>query len=357
MLSTRTRTPVAAAVGCFSLIATFLLCTLVAGAVQSAEQDAPERFASVNGVELSLERYAQALEGTARGTFYHGRPPDGDFEKYRYDVGQRLIEGELLDQEALRRGIGSDPESVETSLDSLKERYGDEPEWKEREAKIVSQLREYLAAQNRVQKLEEQIRQIPEPTDAQLRAYYLENAEQFTSPERLHVSMILLRVDASAARATWEAARDEAIRLDEKLRGGADFAELARLHSQDPSADQGGDLGFVHRGMIGAFVQTAVDELAPGELSGPVQLLEGIGLFRLEARQAGELNDLDAVRDRASALWLREAKDRAREDLLEKLRASAQLEIFDPDYIELAAKRADEAANRRAEGEEHSSPE
>ncbi|MBW2295809.1 MAG: peptidylprolyl isomerase, partial [Deltaproteobacteria bacterium] len=266
-------------------------------------------------------------------------------------------EGELLDQEAVRRGIGSDPEWVETRLDSLKERYGDEPEWKEREAKIVSQLRKSLAAQNRVQKLEEQIRQIPEPTDAHLRAYYLENAEQFTSPERLHISMVLLRVDASAARATWEAARDEAIRLDEKLRGGADFAELARLHSQDPSADQGGDLGFVHRGMIGAFVQTAVDELAPGELSGPVQLLEGIGLFRLEARQAGALNDLDVVRDRASALWLREAKDRAREDLLEKLRASAQLEIFDPDYIELAAKRADEAANRRAEGEEHSSPE
>lgn len=306
-------------------------------------------FANVNGVGLTIERYAQALHGTAQGTFYHGRPPEDGFDKFRYEVGQQLIDDELLDQEAQRREITVDRAWVDERLEALETRYGESPEWQERHDKIVAQLRTHLEAQNRVAQLDEQIQIIPDPSPAQVDAYYLEHPDQFTSPERLHVSMILLRVVPSASTTTWQAAIDEAERLAEKLRGGADFADSAHLYSQDPSADEGGDLGYVHRGMLGPSTQKVLDALEPGELSEPTQLLEGMALFRLENRLAGELQPLESVRERAAGLWIRDRKSRVRDELVAALRLSAELEIVDPAYMELAAKQIVEPGGGRAE--------
>jgi len=88
-------------------------------------------------------------------------------------------------------------------------------------------------------------------------------------------------------------------------------------------------LGFLHRDMLGSAAQDALDSLAVGNLSGPVQLLEGYALFRLDGRRAAELNPFEMVRERAAALLLRETRDANWQAFTAKLRSAAEVKIND----------------------------
>jgi hypothetical protein len=314
------------------------LAGIAEAAATEADQGEKQLFAVVNGTEISLQRYVDVLRGSSRTTFYHGTPPEEDLEAFRYDIGQRLIQGALLLQEAERRGVPPDEAWVKGRVSALSARYGDQPEWKDEGPDLMAKLEQQLSDQSRVNGLEDMIRDVPPPSDEELAVFYEANREKFTAPDRVRASIILLRVEPSANTATWAAAEEEAARLEKKVREGADFAELARLHSQDPSAEDGGDLGYMHRGMIGSIAQVALDSLEIGEISQPVQLLEGIAILRLDERIEGQVSPLETVKDRATALWLREEQERARNRLIESLVAQAEIEIRDPEYIVLEKK-------------------
>jgi len=73
------------------------------------------------------------------------------------------------------------------------------------------------------------------------------------------------------------------------LAGQARFEDLAREHSQDGSAREGGDLGWVGPGQFVPEFEAVMDGLAPGELSGPVVSRFGVHLIRVEERRASPL--------------------------------------------------------------------
>lgn len=86
----------------------------------------------------------------------------------------------------------------------------------------------------------------------------------------------------------------EAIAL--QLRGGAEFAEMAREKSTGPSGPNGGALGWFSAGMMVAPFQTAVESLKPGEVSGPVETQFGWHVIKLNETRIQEAPDLADVR-------------------------------------------------------------
>jgi peptidyl-prolyl cis-trans isomerase SurA len=114
--------------------------------------------------------------------------------------------------------------------------------------------------------------------------------------------------------------------LHERLRHGGNFAELARLYSQDGSATKGGDLGWVYPGDTVPEFEQAMDNLKPGELSEPVQTPFGFHLIEVLERR---VQDVSTERQRAAARQaLREKKlDEAYQDWLRQERDSAYIEI------------------------------
>ncbi len=92
----------------------------------------------------------------------------------------------------------------------------------------------------------------------EVKDYYDKNTAQFKDPEKIKVSHILYPGDAAGLAKAQEAIT--------KLNNGADFAELAKAESTDPSTKaNGGDLGFVQKGVMAAEFETAAFALAVGE--------------------------------------------------------------------------------------------
>ena len=79
--------------------------------------------------------------------------------------------------------------------------------------------------------------------------------------------------------------------------------------------------------MLGQYAQTALDEMSPGEITPPVDLLEGIALFRLEDRDPATQNSFEAVQERAANLLARERSEDAWDTLKDELRARATVSV------------------------------
>jgi peptidyl-prolyl cis-trans isomerase SurA len=114
--------------------------------------------------------------------------------------------------------------------------------------------------------------------------------------------------------------------LRERVVAGADFAELARLNSEDGTAPRGGDLGWVYPGDTVPEFERAMNALAPGELSAPVRTPFGFHLIEVQERRTA---DLSAERQRQQArLALRERKaDDAYQEWLRQLRDRTYVEL------------------------------
>ena len=174
-------------------------------------------------------------------------------------------------------------------------------------------------------------------TEEELRAYYEEHAADYQAPEQRRARHILIRVAPDASEEEVAKARARAEALLEELRGGADFAELARKHSQDPgSARQGGDLGFFGPGVMDPAFEQAVFALkAPGEVAGPVRTPFGFHLVQLVEVRPGETRPFEAVREEIARRLRREKAARRFFDLSEQL---ANLSFENPGSLEPAAE-------------------
>lgn len=117
-------------------------------------------------------------------------------------------------------------------------------------------------------------------------------------------------------------ARERLVQVRERIANGADFAELARLYSEDLSASRGGDLGWINPGDTVPEFERAMDALKPGELSAPVRSPFGWHLIQVEERRRGEASAerervlaREAVRSRKAEQaydeWVRQLRDQA----------------------------------------------
>jgi len=114
--------------------------------------------------------------------------------------------------------------------------------------------------------------------------------------------------------------------LRERIASGVDFAQLARLNSEDGSAARGGDLGWIHPGDTVPEFERAMHALKPGELSEPVRTPFGFHLLQVVERRTA---DVSAERQRLQARQvLRERKaEEAYQEWLRQLRDRTYVEV------------------------------
>lgn len=311
-----------------------ILSALVLAFPAQAQTPAPGSepvFATVNGTAITQRDFHTAYANHVRNKFYHR---EGVAEERllaaRQEVADQLIERILLLEEIERRKIQPNQQQVDEAIAGYEKRYAGSPMWQQNRETLLPGLKERLSEQSRLEILEKDVRRQSPSTPAELKKFYDDNPKLFTEPEKLRLHTILLKVDPSSPAAAWDAAREEAARIVARLRGGASFEELARIHSMDKSAESGGDMGYLHLGMLPEPLQARVDKLEIGVVGDPVDVLEGIGVFRLDERVPARHRSLEDVADRARDLLMREKENQAWRDFLAQLRAKADIKYLAP---------------------------
>ena len=120
-------------------------------------------------------------------------------------------------------------------------------------------------------------------TDKEVEDYYSANrATKFTTPKQAKVRYIMVRLDAGADAKQKEAAQVRANRIVAEARGGKNFAELAKKESQDPSAEKGGEIGWLNQGQLPEALDKQIFALAKGEISEPIETPVGFHIVKVE---------------------------------------------------------------------------
>ncbi|MCK9985751.1 MAG: hypothetical protein AzoDbin1_02223 [Azoarcus sp.] len=299
----------------------------------------PPFAAVVNGKVISSAEFDTAVREAIRQKFYHGTPPEGEIEQLVRDVANNMIDRILLLEEIKRRDMKPDAKVVDEKIANYEKRYASSARWQQERAQILPPLRQRLEEDDMLTAIEAAARNVAAPSQDKVLAYYKAHPEKFTEPEKMRISLILLPVDPSSPTKAWEEAETAAGALRLKLtEGGADFAQLARDRSAHESSANGGDLGYMHKGMLPEGIQEKIDTMKPGDLSPPTRVLQGIALFRYDALQPPKHHDFETVKARATDLLVRDLGDEAWRNLRDQLRKKAKVELNTQRYSALAKK-------------------
>ncbi|HEU0051528.1 MAG TPA: peptidylprolyl isomerase [Longimicrobium sp.] len=217
------------------------------------------------------------------------------------DVLQRRVDDLLVLDAARRAGVSVDVTdvvgAVEEQINQVQSRFGSQAAFEQalqQSGRTLEQYRQTLTQQYMDQTIMQRFatqraEKMPNPTvtDAEIAAFFERQRERLgTRPATLSFQQAVVTPHASdSAKA---AARRTAERVLEELRAGGDFEVLARRYSQDPSASQGGMLGWFREGqMVRPFEQMAYS-LRPGETSPIVETEYGYHIIKLEKARGPE---------------------------------------------------------------------
>ena len=279
--------------------------------------------------------YNYEYSSEASKKFYHGKPSEASVAAFQRQIGDTLVTNAMLVLEAKRRKLKPDDDVIKQGLEKYQQHFANDPKWPEARPRVLPIITARLQNENLRDKLEKLVRNVPPPSVKQLKKYYADHPEKFTAPPQPRVAVLLLRVDPGAPDADWQKASEQGRDLVKRLRAGEDFAELARQYSGDSSAEAGGDMGYLHEGMLPELPSETVSKLQPGEISDPVNLMEGVGIFRLIDRKPAETRSFKAVQARAKELWLNEQSDNAWNSLIARLKKNTPVQVDESRFLPL----------------------
>jgi len=246
----------------------------------------------------------------------------GDFNRwigYHGDEAQATLAKDLKQRHALLKRVVVNRIIADYAR---AQGFDQRPAVREKQALVVEN---FLATEY----LEEVVAGAVKATDEEVQQYYEQHPDEFTTPEAVRASHILVQVARTAPEPERAAARAKLEGIQRRLQAGEDFATLARELSEDPGAKQnGGDLGFSPRGRMVPEFETVAFALKPGETSGVVETQFGFHLIRVEERRAAECQPLAAVQQRIAAKIARERQGEAVSAFVEKVSKEAGMELI-----------------------------
>jgi len=319
-----------------------LLIAATCPAVFAGEEDPSlDKVATINETVISradLDKEASRL----RQQYQLMRRPADDMHSADIDKEalERLIARELLYQETQKQGLQVDDEEITKHVETIRSRFGSEEEFQSRiaEANLSEEdLRDDFKRGKAIQDLIEQevISKIA-VSEEEIRSFYDDNPQLFNQSEQVKASHILIKADPTADEAAKAKAREELVKIKQKLAEGGDFTELAKEFSQGPSAPRGGDLGFFGRGrMVKPFDDTAF-ALEAGEISDIVETRFGYHLIKVFDKRAAAPVPYDTAKVRIEQS-LKQRKIGEETGLyIDKLREAAGVETFLPEKPDLS---------------------
>lgn len=285
------------------------------------------KHAIVNGQEISGEAVQFELDRLVRFYMSHGMTMDEvkkNLPKLEEKALDQAIGAKLLLDQAAKLDLPVSAADIDAEVAKVVEQVGGPENYKKALAAqgvTEEQFRKELEKGAKVNKLVEQAcSSVADPTDDEVAAFYAAHKDEYVAPEQVLCQHILVKGTDDAAL---DKIKDIRARI---VDGKADFAEEAKKHSDCPSGQQGGSLGWFGRGMMVPEFDKAAFEMKKGEVSGIVTTQFGYHIIYKADQKGGEKQTLVDVHDQIRDLLRHEARGRAMDAYVAELRDKAQIE-------------------------------
>ncbi|HYN15099.1 MAG TPA: peptidyl-prolyl cis-trans isomerase [Terriglobales bacterium] len=170
-------------------------------------------------------------------------------------------------------------------------------------------------------------------TREDLQRYYNQHRDEYRVPDEVNLRLIQVRTpppgaDGKADQKAVDAARQKAEDILKKLKAGANFAELAKKQSDDPSKENGGELGWIGRGRI-PDIEDQIFALNKGQTSDVLRSALGFNIVRVEDKRTAHVQSLDEVKATIEPIVRQEKAARTTETLANDVRTLARTSGLD----------------------------
>ncbi len=253
---------------------------------------------------------------------------------YEAIVADKLLQGQVKEL-----GLEATDAEVDAAIDDIKKKNRLDDAGFDRALAAEGLTRAALRARVRgdlesMRVVQVKIRSKLKVGDDDLRNYYQQHQREFAAGIEVRARHIFLPLAAGAPAAEEARVRAQGEALLKRLAAGADFAGLAREFSKGPSAPEGGDLGWLRRGVVQPEVEKAAFGLEPGQVSGLVRTRNGFQILEVEGRRGGEPLPFDQVKDQIRDKLTYEQGDVLRQQYVSELKKDAVVELRLPELKE-----------------------
>ncbi|MBL8149741.1 MAG: SurA N-terminal domain-containing protein [Blastocatellia bacterium] len=330
------------------LLISFLLPLTLSGCKKDSAEGSTggDIAAKVGSVDIPLSKVDKAIERGLQGTEKKlSELSPVELASARLQVLDTLITEEALLQRAKQENIKVTDEDINNYIQKAIQTSGlsaDDFQKQLKEAGMTEEdFKENQRRQLTIEKMQEKLSNVKPPSDRDIEDYYTKNQAEFMIGKGVNLSAII--IDPADNKAKNDAIGDEQAKqkiaaVYNQLRSGADFATVARIQSEDRTAYQGGDLGFLDEqslrqgGFPGQLVQQFF-EMKEGDITPPVGGSGGrYYIFKLTSKRTQEEKltlDSPQVKAQISQLLVGQKKS----ILSSALRLSALDEIRIENYL------------------------
>jgi len=170
-------------------------------------------------------------------------------------------------------------------------------------------------------------------TREDLQRYYNQHRDDYRVPDEVNLRLIQIRMpapgpDGKVDSKAVDAAKQKADDIVKKLKAGGNFADLAKKESDDPSKEDGGELGWIGRGRI-PDIEDQIFALNKGQTSEVLKSSLGFNIVRVEDKRTAHVQSLDEVKSAIEPLLRQEKAARAVETLGNDVRTLARTSGLD----------------------------
>lgn len=315
-----------------------ILPLLAALAATSPGELVDRLAATVDGEVVTLSELEERAAGELRRA--EALPPGKERDEAHGRALRRafdqLVAEKLLEKQAKALQLEVSEAQVDAAIEDIKARNRFDDEQLDRALEGQGLDRKAFRAQIRrelesYQVMQAKVRARVKVSDDDLRNYYQTHPQEFGGEPELHVRHIFLPLPEGASKAEEAKVRAAGERVLQRLKTGEDFAKLAKEVSKGPSAEDGGDLGWLRRGTIQKALEDAAFTLKDGQFSGLVHAGPGLHVVKVEARRVGGARSFDDAKEEIRNRLLDEQVTATRQQVLDELRKGAVVEIKIPE--------------------------
>lgn len=326
------------------------LALALAGALASAPETTPAPAAA--GFRRTLDRVAatvngdvitlRELERTAGSalTEADALPPGPQRDKARAQALRSafdlLVADRLFQQQVKALDLGVSDAQVDAQVEAIKKQNGFDEATLDRALQAQGMDRTAFRAKLRTQLenfavLQYKVGGRVKVTDQELENYYRSHPQEFEGDDEVRVRHIFLPLPENAGAAEVKRVEEDGTRVLQRLKSGEDFGKVARQVSRGPSAEDGGELGWLKRGTIQRQLEEASFSLKVGQLSGLVRAGPGIHIVQVEERRKGVDRAFADIKESIRDRLVDEQADGYRQQYVAELRRDALIEARLPE--------------------------